>query len=533
MRVLLAVTVLLLLACAALLWRVGAPNPPTGPVIAMGLPRTIDPVATSRLDEIRLVGALFEPLARIEPTTLAIRPALATAWTCAADGRTWTFHLRRDACWSDGTPLTAEDMRRGLVRHLAESSPYAALLAALLDGAAVGRGDSVTAITCPDAHTLVLRARHASPEPVAILALPLFAPATPAQMQAGRSGPWADPLHLVGNGPMICVGHQPRHHYDLAPNPRYTGPNRARGPVRVLIVEDAGCAQRLYLDGTVDAILALQSDAVRDCSRARLPGLRRGTSLSTEFLRLRFRPRPNGDEPAVNAALRHPRLRLALARAIDRRVLADEVMEGMGVPATTFTPPSMGDHLPYHPPVGRLGTDLDQARRDLAAAAADLGTIPPLELLVMATPMERLRSAEFVVDSWRRHLGLTVHLAVRPANEVRTLEDAGAFDLGRGSWMGDYLDPTTFLDAWRSDSGINRGRFHDAAYDQLLDRATTATGDERWRLLEEAETRLVDQVPFIPLVHTTCNMLVRPGLTGITPNPLEYVWFDQVGWGTR
>jgi oligopeptide transport system substrate-binding protein len=298
----------------------------------------------------------------------------------------------------------------------------------------------------------------------------------------------------------------------------------------VLVVEDSGCAQRLYLDGVVDAILALQADAIRDLGRAKVPGLMRGTSLNTEFLRVRFRPRRQDERPAVTAALHHPRLRLALARAIDREVLAGQVMEGMGVPATTFTPAALADYLPYKPPVGHLAYDLPQAKADLAVAVADLGAIPAFEVLTMSTPLERLRSVEFVVDCWRRHLGLDVHLVIRPSIEVRAQEDAGQFDLGRGSWMGDYIDPTTFLDVWRSDSGINRGRFADAEYDALMTRAASADQTHRWRLLQQAEERLVEQAPFIPLVHTTCNMLVRPGLAGIAANPIEYVWLDEVGW---
>ena len=530
MRLALMVIVALLLVAALALWQLAAGDRPAGPVIASGLPRSLDPVAASRLDEIRLVGALFEALVRIDPSTLKMQPALASSWQISPDRLTWTFYLRANACWSDGTPLVSADMRRGLVRHLSEGSPYASLLASLVAGGEVGGDGSAAAITCPDDHTLVVRVRGPAPDPLAILSLPLFVPATQAQVTSGRGEGWSDPVHMVGNGPLVCVDHRPRHHYDFAPNPFYRGFHPARGSLRVLVVEDSGCAQRLYLDGQIDAIPVLQSDAIRDLGRAQVPGLLRGPSFTVEFLRVRLMPRSPKDSTAITQALRHPRLRLALARAIDRATLAREVMDGLGEPATIFTPASLATFLPYHPSTSRLAYDVHQARVDLAAAQADLGPIPDFELLVSSTPLERLRGMEFIVDCWRRTLGLSVHLVVKPTIEVRAQEERGDFDLSRGVWLGDYVDPTTFLDVWRADSRLNRGGFADQEYDALLNAASRTTGEERWRLLEKAEERLTEQVPFIPLVNTTCNMLVRPGLIGLAPNPMEYVWLDEVGW---
>lgn len=522
MRRLLALVIIILTLASGLLWHYSAGRPAVGPIIAMNLPRSIDPVVAVRQDELRLVGALFEPLVRLDPLTLAPLPALASSWSTSEDGLTWIFHLRPGACWSDGSIVTSADVVRGLQRHLLNGSPYASLLSALI-------GDAPDALTCPDVQTVVVRIHQRWPDPLLIVSLPLFVPASVAHDQAGRGGLWSDPVHLIGNGPMICVDYCPRHHYDLAPNPAYQGPHRAQGPLRVLIIEDPGCAQRLYLDGAVDAILSVQPDAIRDFTRAQKPGLQRSASFSTEFLRVRFRDRPHGD-PKVTAALAHPRLRMALARSIDREILCREVMDGMGVPATTSTPVVISQYMSYHPPHDFLAFNPDQARADLASAIADLGPIPEFEVLAQSTPRERLRSIEYVVDSWRRILGISVRMVVKPSIEMSTQEKSGDFDLSRGTWLGDYLDPTTFLDTWRNDAGINRGCWSDADYDALLNAATQSSGEQRWTLLEQAEKKLMEKVPLIPLMHATCNMLIRPGLKGIAPNALELVWLDQIYW---
>jgi oligopeptide transport system substrate-binding protein len=538
MRRMLFLIAAVLLAGAAVPWLVWPPARATGPVVAISLPRTIDPVLASRLDEYRLITALFEPLVRLDPANLKPQPGLAASWEVDADGLAWTFHLDQRSRWSDGKPVVAEDMRRGLMRHLTAHSPNAFLLESTVAGATeVARGapPESAGFACPDARTLVIRLKRPVAYFVSLMSLSVFVPATAAQAAAGdlrdQAAQWTDPIAVVGNGPLVCRGHLPRHHYDFAPNPRYGGAHPASGELRALIVENPGTALRMYLSGQVDAVLGLPADAVGDLRRAKEPGLQLAPSLDTEFFRVRQVPRPDAAEnPTVTAALRHPRLRLALARSVDRQVLAEELLQGNALPATTFVPARLADYLPYHAPVEVLAYDLDRARADLAAARADLGAIPDLDLLVPSQPAERVRAAELVVDGWRRSLGLRVTLTILLQTELRSRERSGAYDLSRASWLGDFLDPTTFLDCFRAGGGANRTGFADPEYDRLLDQAAGADAEERWRLLESAERRLLEQVPLIPLYHNACSFLVRPGLAGIRANPLEVVHFDEVGW---
>ena len=542
MRSALAIIAALLLLGTLVPWLMHPLAHAQGPVVVLGLPRTIDPAQASRLDEFRLVTALFEPLVRLDPVTLQPQPALARSWEVSGDRLTWTFHLDPRARWSDGTPLLAEDMRRGLLRHLILQSPNAFYLDGIITGAQSAEGDRAKrrellercGIRCPDDFTLVLELVHPVPYLIAILSLAVFVPATPAQAVDGdlrsQAAAWNDPVTVVGNGPLVCTGFLPRHHYDFAPNPQYQGAHPARGGLRALLVEDPATALRLYLSAQADAILALPADAVGDLRRAGQPGLGQATSLSTAFLRVRLVPRRQADLAGVTAALRHPRLRRALARSIDRAGLCDGLLQGDAVPATTFVPSEMARFLPYRPPLALLVSDERAADDDIKAARQDLGSIPALEMIVPAQPAERLSAAELVVDGWRRHLGLEVTLTVMPGVELRSRERGQQYDLDFAVWLGDFLDPTTFLDCFRAGGGANRTGYADAAYDGLLDRAALADGDARWALLAQAESRLLGELPLLPLYHTKCSFLVRPGLTGITANPLEIVHFDEVGW---
>ena len=538
MRGLLAIIATLLVLGCVLPWLGRQPSLDRAPVIALSLPRTIDPCMATRLDEFRLITSLFEPLIRLEASTLKPQPALAERWETNADQSVWTFHLDRRARWHDGRTVVAEDIRRGLLRHLITQSPNAFYLEGLVAGATCAATDLAQrrillqrdcGLRCPDDHTLIVQLEHPAPYLTAILSLSAFVPLLPehdVDNDAGRRI-WTDPTTVIGNGPFRCIGYTPRHHYDFIPSPFYGGAHPARGPVRAVVIDDPGTALRLYLSGGIDAVLYLPSDAVGDLRRKNLAGLQQAPSLSTAFLRVRTVARPN-ENPTVTRALQHPRLRRALATSLDRRAISDHLMQGNATPATTFVPAALSAYLPYHAPATVLADDLDQAIADLAAARADLGTLPVIELTTPSQPAERHSAAELVADQWRRRLGITVRLVVMPQTELRSHEISIDYDLILALWLGDFLDPTTFLDCFRTDAGANRTGFADPLYDALLNTASASIGDARWQALMAAEKRLVEAVPLIPLFHTSCSFLVRPGIEGITANPLEIVHFNDL-----
>lgn len=538
MRGLLAIIAALLVVGCVVPWVMQAAPPGRAPVIALALPRTIDPCMATRLDEFRLITALFEPLIRLDARTLQPKPALAQRWETNADQSVWTFHLDQRARWHDGRVVTAADMRRGLLRHLITQSPNAFYLDGLVKGATTSATDLMArrtnlerdcGIRAPDERTLVVELTHPTPYLTAILSLSAFVPLRAEQdmdHDAGRQV-WTDPTQVIGNGPFTCRHYTPRHHYDFVPHPGYGGAHPAQGPVRALVVDSPGTALRLYLSGEVDALLLLASDTVGDLKRKKIVGLQQAPSLSSAFLRVRIVPRPN-ERPDVTRALQHPRLRRALATGLDRRTLAEHLLQGNAVPATTFVPGTIGEYLPYRAPITVLADSLETAKADIAAAKADLGTLPELELVAPSQPAERQSAAELVADQWRRNLGITIRLTILPQTELRSREKAIDYDLSFATWLGDFLDPTTFLDCFRIDGGANRTGFADPEYDRLLNQAASTPGDARWRLLEAAEQRLVEAVPLIPLYHNTCAFLVRPEIDGISANPLEIVHFNEV-----
>ena len=506
MRPLLALVVLILVTGITMPWWGSSPGvAATTPRLAVGGFVTLDPIQASSLEEFRLLDALCEPLVRINPQTLQPEPALAERWSHDATSTAWTFTLRA-ARWSDDSSITAAQMAAGLQRHR--------------DGSASGMAlDAITAMTAPDDHTLIITCSRPQATLVQILATPVFVP-----LHSAMASPtaWTDPRQIIGNGPMICSQVAPRHHLDLAPSPTYRGSAAAKGTVRLLIVDDAGTSVRLYLDGRVDAVLRLNADTIGDLRRVASPDLQSTGSWGTELYRLRV-------EAHADRLMIPLEVRRALARSVDRAALVHELLHDNGAPATTLVPRT-AEQLGYQAPSTVLAYDLAAARRDLATYSSESNQIiPPIELLVPSNQPERLRIAEWLCDRWQRDLGISVRVAAVPANLAQSRVKARDYDLARGSVIGDYLDPAYFLYCFQTNSGMNRTGFSDPAYDALLLSAEVDPA-QRLAVLAQAETRLLESAPIIPLFHYACAFLVTPTLRGIHANALEQVRYFEIGF---
>jgi oligopeptide transport system substrate-binding protein len=508
------------------------------PIIALSLPRTIDPCMATRLDEFRLISALFEPLVRLDAKTLTLQPALAQRWSSNDDHREWIFQLNPTARWSDGKNVTAHDMRRGILRHIITQSPNAFYIEKLIRGALNTEADLATrrqqleqqiGISCSDEHTLSFSLTHPAPHFPIIIALSAFVPLTAEQDQDNDHARliWTKAKNIVGNGPFRVSAAIPRHSFSLIPSDTYTGPHPADGPLHIAIVDSPGTALRQYFSGEIDALLLLPADAVADIKRHKIPGLLQAPSLNTMFWRVRLVPRPD-DNPRVTAALQHPLLRRALATSMERTQICSHLLNENASPATTFVPPIIEQYLPYHPPLTTLRDNLEQAKRDIAQVRAELGEIPELEMVVPNQPAERQTIGEFIRDRWQRELGLRLRFTILPQTELRSREQNIDYDISFAVWLGDFLDPITFLDCFVTDGGANRTGYAEPRYNNLLTTATQHGGRERFIFLQNAEQQLVNDIPLIPIGHNACSFLVRPNIHGITANALEMVYFDEI-----
>ena len=179
-----------------------------------------------------------------------------------------------------------------------------------------------------------------------------------------------------------------------------------------------------------------------------------------------------------------------------------------------------------------MPSDPAEARRLLAEAGFPGGRgLPPIDLLFNTSENHRA-VAEAVQEMWRRELGLEIRLANQELKVTHAARRAGDYQILRGDWIGDYLDPATFLDIFRGDSGNNYTGWAQPEYDAaLFAAARTADPAARAELLQRAESILLEGVPFIPVYHYTHVFLLHPAVKGWHSNlldhhPYKHVWLE-------
>ena len=492
---------------------------------------TLDPHLAVNIAEVDLATALFEGLVTEDPADLHPIPGVAASWDVSNDALTYTFHLRADARWSDGSPVTAADFvaswRRILTPSLAADN--ASLLYVLQGAEAFNKGAatdfSTVGVAAPDARTLRVTLDH----PVAYFLSLLTHPAwLPVKLDAiarygspyDRGTAWARPGRLVGNGAFALKSWQPNQLIALEKSPAYwdRGQVRLQG-VRIYPIDSRDTEERMFRSGQLHVTYTVPASKIDAYRRDSPQFLRADPYLNTYFLRLNLRTPSLGDV----------RIRRALSLAIDRTAIAAKILRGSQQPATALTPPG----LPGYPPPAGSAFDADQSRKLLADAGYPGGKgFPPLELLYNTS--DALRPiAEALQEMWRRELGIEVSLVNQELKVVQSERRSGQFQLLLSDWVGDYLDPLTFLDILRGDSGNNYTGWSDARYDSLLFAAArNADPAARAAQLRDAESLMLAAAPIIPLYYNTHTFLLQPSVHGWHPtlldhHPYKYVWLEK------
>jgi len=493
-------------------------------------PLDLDPQIVTAANDHHTISALFEGLVAQDPVDLSPAPGVAERWDVSGDGLTYTFFLRADARWSNGETVTAHDFvasyRRILTASLAAEN--ASMFYVLQGAQAFHRGQladfSQVGVVAIDARTLRLTLDHPTSYFLSLLQhwawfpvhLPSIEKVGPAY---SRGTPWARPGTLVGNGPFVLKEWRRGQRVIVTKSPTYWDAATVRlQEIHLYPIESRDAEERAFRTGQLHLTEALPPGKIERYQREQPEVLRIDPYLGTEFYRI------NVTRPFLN----DKRVRRALALAVDRTALVEQVLRGGQKPALAFTPPDTAGYTAS----ARVPEDTAEAKRLLAAAGYPNGIGAPVIELVYNTSETHRLVAEAVQQMWRRELGLEVRLTNQEFGTLLTTRRAGDFQLLRSAWIGDYLDPTTFLHLWRSDSSNNFTGWASNAYDQLtFQAARTVDPAARRALLDRAETILLDEAPFIPLYHYTHVFLIHPSVKGWNPtlldhHPYKHVWLE-------
>ena len=485
-------------------------------------PAALDPHITTGVSESHIINALFEGLVIKNPSTLEPEPAVAESWEISEDGRTYTFHLREDALWSNGEALTAEDFRWSWMRALMPElgSQYNYMFFSIVNAQAFAEGRledfSQVGVEVLDPHTLEVRLNEATPYFLQLLDHHSTYPVNRGAVEAlgsasDRLSRWARVGNLVGNGPFTLSEWQTNSHIRVEKNPLYWDAATTRLNAIVFYpIDNQATEERMFRDGQLHRTSDVPLDKV-PVYLAENPGLIRiEPYLGTYFYGI------NTSRPGLDDA----RVRRALALSVDRELLAETVTQGIYRPGYSVVPP---DTMGYNPPQ-LFEYDPDEARRLLAEAGYPKGAGFPGFSILYNTLEQHQKIAVAIQQMWRQELGISVQLVNQEWQVYLDSQNTNNFDMVRRGWIGDYVDPNNFLDLFITGGGNNHTGFSNARYDEIILEQAPATRDrdERYALFHEAERLLMAEMPLIPLYVYQSKHLVRPSLKGMPSNIMDF-----------
>jgi oligopeptide transport system substrate-binding protein len=505
--------------------------------------QSLDPAQVTGIPEGRVVRALFEGLTIKDPETLAPLPAAAERWEVSPDGLRYLFWLRPKARWSNGDPLRAADFVFAWQRLLEPrtAAEYAYQLWCVRgaraysterqsDGSPQQPFDSV-GIRALGERELEVWLEHPTPYFLELCASTALLPVHPPSAQAAKQArDWLSPSTLVGNGPYCLSERRLNERIRLTKSPTYWGRDQiALASIDLLAVESSLTNLNLYLQGDAQWINLLPNGLI-----PRL--LPREDFDPTPYFATYFY-RVNVTRPPLD----DPRVRRALALAIDRSAITEKItksgqrpwgsLTAYGMPG--YSAPSLDAQALSSPdPKAGFAADLKEARGLLEAAGYGPGgqPCPPIEILYNTNETHR-DVAEVIAAGWRRDLGLPVQL-LNQEWKVYLASQAGLdYDVARAIWIGDYLDPLTFLEIFKQGSKNNKTGWNDARYDALLD-AAARSGDpaERAARCGEAEALLLEALPILPIYSYVSQTMIDPRLGGAPANLLDELQLRWLYW---
>ena len=446
-------------------------------------PQSLDPTMIQGLPENRIYMALFEGLTEYDPQTCKAKPGLATSWERSGENNEiLTFHLR-ESTWSDGTSITAQSFVDSWLYYMSPetAAEYAYMPAAIIKGAEAynaGKADASTVgLRAVDDYTFEVTLVGPVPYAEDMMSHYAFA-VLPLHAMKKYGQDWTKPGNFVGNGPFTLETWKPQECITVVPNPTFWDKDDVfLSRITFLPIENETTAYNKYKAGEIDwettvPLEMLDEIKLRDdyiCS----------AELSSYYYEF------NVNDPVLSDV----RVRKALSMAIDKQQLVDKVTRGGQIPADGYVPPMNG----YAPAKGNH-FDVEAAKQLLAEAGYPDGVGFPKMTVIYNTNEGHKKIAEYVQQQWKENLGIDIALENMEWATFLDKRQSNDFQIARAGWVGDYADPSNFLELCMKNSGNNDGRYDNPAFDADCRKAAQMKdGEERNNVLLDAEEMLITQ----------------------------------------
>ena len=491
-------------------------------------PQSLDPQIATGVPEHHVISAVMEGLVLKDRKTLEPRPGVAKTWDISNDGRVYTFYLRENAKWSNGDAHTAHDYVWSWWRALQTTlgNQYAYMLFPIKNAKRYYDGEtsdfSDVGVKAIDNRTLQVTLTNPTPYFLQLLDHYSLFPVHQATIEKfGRADErgtrWSYEGNLVGNGPYKLEEWKINRHITVTKNPYYWDEgNVSINSIVFKPVDNAVTEERMFRAGALHVTSSIPADKIAIYQEKSAPELKITPYLGTYFYRL------NINTPQ----LQDKRVRRALGMAIDRKQLVDNITKGGQIPAYTMTPPGTMGYFPE----STLNFDPEAAKRLLAEAGYPNGEgFPPIEILYNTNEGHR-KIAVALQEMWKNYLNIDIKLLNQEWKVYLATESAGDYQISRGGWIGDYVDPNNFLDMFLCNGGNNRTGWCNEEYDRLILEVapSQSSHEQRLKIFQQAETMLLEDMPIIPVYTYTSIKLLHPSVRNFDDNILNQAMYKDL-----
>ncbi|HWQ62610.1 MAG TPA: peptide ABC transporter substrate-binding protein [Negativicutes bacterium] len=488
-------------------------------------PETLDPRKSTGSPEAICEAQIFEGLTTLNDKDAPVAGA-AEKWEIAADGLTYTFHLRANARWSNGDPVTAHDFEYAWKTALSPAlgCKYAYQLYYLKNGESYNKGQATAdavGVKALDGRTLQVVLEKPTPYFLTLTAFHTYYPVHRATVAAGDN--WAaDPRTLIGNGPFRVTSWVHNSKIEFAKNEFYWDAAAVRMAKMEFNLTDSATTELNMFENN-------QIDMGGNVPPSEIPRLFKEGKLKIYPLLATYFYSFNVTKPPFD----NVNVRRAFTLAIDRAAIVKNVTRAGQQPAQAWVPPGLADAAPvsdFRQAGGDFfrDNDVETARRLLAEAGYPGGRGLPPVTLIYNTSEGHKAIAEAVQEMWRKNLGVGVTIANQEWKVFINARTKGDYQVARHGWTGDYLDPMTFIDMFTPDSGNNDPQYKNPAYEELVRRAKESNDQAlRLRLMHQAEQILMDDAVIAPVYFYTNALLVKPNVKGYVRSVTGLIYFKE------
>lgn len=470
-------------------------------------------------------GTSFETIANVTEGLYSVdaagSPILAMAEKVekSEDGLTYTFTLR-DAKWSNGTPVTANDFvfawRRLVDPNVASEYAFIAEIAGIKNAAAITAGELSTeelGVTAKDDKTLVVELEVPVPFFESLMAFPSFLPVNEEFFTTAGDSFGTSPDTILSNGPFVVTSYEPAATtITLEKNPTYwDADNVALDGIQYQVIKDSQTAMLSYQNGDLD-VVTLSGEQVEQFQAD--PEFH---NIMAGYL---WYISPNQKV----AGLENLNLRKALSLAYDKQAIVNNILKDGSIVADFAVPTLLAtgpDGKDFRETANTFSTtDKAKALEYWEAAKAELGVSELKYTMIVEDTESAINVAQFIQAEIQTTLpGITIEIQTMPKkNRVERMQE-GDFELGLTRWGPDYADPMTYLDMWTTNSPNNYGFWTNAEFDSIIESAKK--GDlalditARWEALKKAETIVMDEAVIFPVYQKGDAVMIKSGVEGI------------------